>query len=234
MEGEEIKGGNQLHNKFFDYVVRDIRVLPILEKIHQHNPLKFSTIVSKTRPFGLRKDIFNNPDKYPKSLLAFESFKDSVKVFGVKGKKGGAKRIFGYITKEDITDKYNVLNKYKLFFTTTYSSDAVTPPEYIKGYPNDICTETFLLVGIFQKEDEMNNCAKYMETSFFRFLLFLGHGTMQVNQKVFSLIPLQNFTSSSDIDWSQTIEAIDKQLYAKYNLSEDEVAFIKRMIKPIV
>ena len=234
MEGEEIKGGNQLHNKFFDYVVRDIRVLPILEKIHQHNPLKFSTIVSKTRPFGLRKDIFNNPDKYPKSLLAFESFKDSVKVFGVKGKKGGAKRIFGYITKEDITDKYNVLNKYKLFFTTTYSSDAVTPPEYIKGYPNDICTETFLLVGIFQKEDEMNNCAKYMETSFFRFLLFLGHGTMQVNQKVFSLIPLQDFTSSSDIDWLQTIEAIDKQLYAKYNLSEDEVAFIERMIKPIV
>ena len=73
-----------------------------------------------------------------------------------------------------------------------------------------------------------------METSFFRFLLFLGHGTMQVNQKVFSLIPLQNFTSSSDIDWSQTIEAIDKQLYAKYNLSVDEVAFIKRMIKPIV
>ena len=64
--------------------------------------------------------------------MAFEPFRDSIKVFGVKGKKGGAKRIQGYITKEDITDKYNVLNKYKLFFTTTYSSDAVTPPEYIK------------------------------------------------------------------------------------------------------
>ena len=234
MEGEEIKGGNQLHNKFFDYVIRDIRVFPILEKIHQLNPSKFSKIVSKTRPFGLRKDIFNNPDKYPQSLLAFEPFKNSIKVFGVKGKKGGAKRIFGYITEKNIIDKYDALNKYKLFFTTTYSSDAVTPPEYIKGYPKDICTETFLLVGTFQRENEMNHCAKYMETSFFRFLLFLGHGTMQVNQKVFSLIPLQDFTSSSDINWSQTIEEIDKQLYTKYHLSEDEIAFIERMIKPMV
>ena len=231
MEGEEVNGGTQLHNNFSDYVVRDMRVLPILEKIHLQNSSKFSEIVSKTRPFGLRKDIFNNPEKYPRSLLAFEPFRDSIKVFGVKGKKGGAKRIQGYITKEDITDKYNALDKYKLFFTTTYSSDAVTPPKYIKGYPKDICTETFLLIGTFQREEEMDHCGKYMDTSFFRFLLFLGHGTMQVNQKVFSLVPLQDFTTSSDINWSESIENIDKQLYVKYNLTGDEIAFIERMIK---
>ena len=56
---------------------------------------------------------------------------------------------------------------------------------------------------------------------------------MQVNQKVFSLVPLQNFTSSSDINWSESVENIDKQLYVKYNLSKDEVAFIERMIKPM-
>ena len=70
-----------------------------------------------------------------------------------------------------------------------------------------------------------------MDTSFFRFLLFLGHGTMQVNQKVFSLVPLQDFTTSSDINWSESIENIDKQLYVKYNLTGDEIAFIERMIK---
>ena len=77
----------------------------------------------------------------------------------------------------------------------------------------------------------MDHCGKYMDTSFFRFLLFLGHGTMQVNQKVFSLVPLQDFTTSSDINWSESIENIDKQLYVKYNLTGDEIAFIERMIK---
>ena len=58
--------------------------------------------------------------------------------------------------------------------------------------------------------------------------------TQQLSRSNFSAIPLQDFTSSSDIDWLQTIEEIDKQLYTKYNLSEDEIAFIERMIKPIV
>jgi hypothetical protein len=46
-------------------------------------------------------------------------------------------------------------------------------------------------------------------------------------------VPLQDFTSASDIDWSKSIPEIDKQLYSKYNLSEDEIDFIEKMIKPI-
>ena len=64
-------------------------------------------------------------------------------------------------------------------------------------------------------------------------MLYFGRGTMQVSQEVFRFIPLQDFTSSSDIDWSKSIPEIDKQLYAKYNLSEDEIAFIEKMIKPM-
>ena len=55
-----------------------------------------------------------------------EKFKDSYRVYGVKGKKGGAKRMTGFITLADVTDKYEALEKYKIFFTTTYSSDAST------------------------------------------------------------------------------------------------------------
>ena len=58
--------------------------------------------------------------------------------------------------------------------------------------------------------------------------------TQQLSRSNFSAIPLQDFTSSNHIDWLQTIEEIDKQLYTKYHLSEDEIAFIERMIKPIV
>ena len=152
-----------------------------------------------------------------------EEFKGSYKVYGVKGKKGGAKRMTGYITLADVTDKYDALDKYKIFFTTTYSSDAVIPPDYIKGYKNEICTETFLVVGPFETEAAMNNCASFMNTNFFRFLLFVGHGTMQVNQTVFSYIPLQDFSKP----WT------DAELYAKYKLTEDEIAFIESMIKPM-
>ncbi len=77
------------------------------------------------------------------------------------------------------------------------------------------------------------NCDKYLKTGFFRVLLFFGRGTMQVSQDVFRFIPLQDFTSESDIDWSQSIADIDRQLYAKYGLTEGEIAFIESMIKPM-
>ena len=48
-----------------------------------------------------------------------------------------------------------------------------------------------------------------------------------------SLSPLRDFISTSDIDWSQSIADIDRQLYAKYGLSDEEIAFIEKMIKPM-
>ena len=54
-----------------------------------------------------------------------------------------------------------------------------------------------------------------------------------VSSKTFELVPLQDFTSTSDIDWSQSVSDIDRQLYAKYGLSDDEIAFIEKMIKPM-
>lgn len=46
-------------------------------------------------------------------------------------------------------------------------------------------------------------------------------------------VPLQDFTQNSDIDWSKAIPEIDQQLYKKYDLSEEEIAFIESMIKPM-
>ena len=77
----------------------------------------------------------------------------------------------------------------------------------------------------------MENCNKYIRTKFFRLYLYFGKGTMQVSKEVFQFVPLQNFTSKSDIDWSKSVAEIDKQLYKKYNLTKDEIAFIESMIK---
>ena len=226
MHGEEINKQVKLRNRFSRLIIRDTRVIPILIKIfpETNNSEKiFSSIVSKTKPFGLRKDLFNSPEKYPNLKLSMDYYSGSSKVYGVKGKKGGAKRMSGYITLSGVTDKCNALYKYKIFFTTTYSSDAVTPPDYIKAYANELCTETFLVLGPFETQEEMDNCASYMNTSFFKFLLFVGHGTMQVNQTVFSYIPLQDFSHP----WT------DAELYAKYGLTDDEIQFIESMIKPM-
>ena len=60
-----------------------------------------------------------------------------------------------------------------------------------------------------------------------------GFSTMQVSQDVFRFVPLQDFTSLSDIDWNKSILEIDNQFSAKYHLSNEEIAFVESMIKPM-
>ena len=217
----EVIVGTTLKNKFTKYVIRNARLLNILEKIGASTN-KMSSIVSKTQPFGIRKDVFNNPEKYAHAKLSDIYFNESVKIYGVKGFKGGAKRTYGYITKDIIKDKHNAIDKYKLFFTTSYSSNATVPPEPIKGLPNEICTETFLLIGPFKNKEEMENCYKYLHTNFFRFLLYYGHGTMQVNKEVFTYIPLVDFSKEWD----------DEKLYNEFNITDKkDIEYIESILK---
>ena len=50
-------------------------------------------------------------------------------------------------------------------------------------------------------------------------------------KNTWSFVPMQDFTSSSDIDWSKPIPQIDQQLYAKYNLAPEEIQFIETNVK---
>lgn len=74
---------------------------------------------------------------------------------------------------------------------------------------------------------------KYIQTRFVRFLLASILITQNIVRDKFQFVPLQDFTSSSDIDWTQSVADIDRQLYRKYGLSDEEVAFIEKMIKPM-
>lgn len=77
------------------------------------------------------------------------------------------------------------------------------------------------------------NVTNYLRTKFLRFLVLLKKNTQHATSKVYSFVPLQDFTSKSDIDWSRSIGEIDAQLYEKYGLERDEIDFIERMIKPM-
>ncbi|MDR2962487.1 MAG: Eco57I restriction-modification methylase domain-containing protein [Bacteroidales bacterium] len=210
-----------LKNSYYKYIVRDSEVMSILEKVSKGK--SFATIVSNVRPFGIRKYLFNEPERYPDFGLQDKPFPNSVKVYGVKGIKGGAKRVNGYIKREKVPTRKDDIDKFKLFFTTSYSTNAFIPPAPIVAGKGEICTETFLLVGPFENQIQQGNCLNYISTNFFRTLLFIGKGSMQVTSEVFALIPLQDFSEA----WT------DEKLYKKYNLSQEEIDFIESMVKPM-
>ena len=101
------------------------------------------------------------------------------------------------------------------------------------GEPKTICTESYLVLGAELKLDltKARNLSKYLTTKFTRFQHSLAKASQDATSKTYQFVPLQDFTSTSDIDWSQSVADIDRQLYAKYGLSEEEVAFIEGMIK---
>ena len=219
-QGSISKLNRYLKNDYFDYVIRDNRALTIIDKVSSGK--SFTEIVSLSRPYGIRNYLFNSPERYPESNLQSIPF-EGVKVFGVKGIKGGARRMVGYVSKSTATKNIDTIEKYKVFFTTSYSTNAIQPPKAILGEPNSICTETFLLIGPFETEKEQINCQTYIETNFFKVLLYLGKGTMHVTQSVFGLIPLEDFSES----WT------DAKLFKKYNLTDGEISFLNSFIQPM-
>lgn len=210
-----------LKTDFTDTVVRDYRQISIIAKVA--NNKKFSKIVSTRNPYGFSADLFNEPQHYPSAMLSETPRFKSYKIYGVKGIKGGAKRTVGYVNFDEENDKYNNLAKYKLFFSKAYMTTSTIPPEIIVAKPNEMCTETFLQIGGFDSLNEANNCLSYIKTKFFRALLFYNRHSLNISKESFSLIPMQDFSKL----WT------DAELYAKYNLTQEEIDFIESMIKPM-
>ena len=73
---------------------------------------------------------------------------------------------------------------------------------------------------------------KYIKTKFFRTMVGILK-TTQHSTTTYKYVPIQDFTPESDIDWSKSIEEVDKQLYGKYNLSDKEIAFIEEKVRPM-
>ena len=147
--------------------------------------------------------------------------------------KGKSSRITRFIDKKYImANEY--ISAYKVLIPESNGSgafDSFSSP--VVSVPNESFADTFIAVGAFSTKEEAENCSKYIRTKFARAML----GTLKVTQHnpkaTWLNVPLQDFTANSDIDWSKPISEIDRQLYKKYALSEEEIAFIERMIKPM-
>lgn len=231
MGGEIITTERFLKTGDVKTVLRDPRQISIIEKTGTAG--KFSVNTSAQKPYGLRADVFNHPERYADICFYDDNAPGRVKLHGVIGNKGGAKRMFKYIDERLVPKNQASIDKYKLFFSKAYTTTATVPPEIIVAGPKEICSETFLEIGPFDNKKYVLNCLTYIKTKFFRFLLLCNRHSLNISQSSFDFVPLQDFTDNSDIDWSQSVADIDKQLYRKYNLSPDEIAFIESMIKPM-
>lgn len=154
---------------------------------------------------------------------------DDVKVLGILKNK----RVWRYIPKRFIDKNHENLFSWKVLVPRANGSGAIgevlsTP---LFGSPLIGYTQSFIGIGSFDSEVEAMALLKYVKTKFARAMLGILKITQDNDREVWRLIPLQGFTSNSDIDWTKSVAEIDRQLYAKYGLDESEIEFIETHVK---
>lgn len=144
----------------------------------------------------------------------------------------GGKRAYMWIDAHYIDSPDN-LNFYKVILPKSNGSGALgevlsTP---LIGQPLIGHTQTFISIGRFDNERRAGNCMKYIKSKFARTLLGVLKITQDNPPEKWKYVPLQDFTDNSDIDWSQSVADIDRQLYVKYGLDASEIEFIESHVK---
>ena len=209
-----------------DIFIRDYRILNILTKIeatHQHKG-KISEIASPRKPYGFSGFFIRDKRFYADAT----DLTDPVVCYG-KGAVGYVERA-EVTTKKEWIDCWKVLTARANNIGTELNDDNFNT---IIAGPGTICTETYIVLGadLGLTEQQAHNLSNYMKTKFARLLHATAKSSQDAARTTYKFIPLQDFTSHSDIDWSQPIAEIDAQLYRKYGLSDDEIEFIESKVK---
>lgn len=155
-------------------------------------------------------------------------------VYGLADKK----RAYRFIRRDYISGE-NAFDRWKVAVpaangtgsTTDFFGIALTNPVVLG--PGVGVTQTFITVGGFGSESEANSCLNYLKSKFARTMLGVLKVTQHNPRNTWKHVPLQDFTSNSDIDWTKSISEIDQQLYVKYGLTDDEIDFIESNVKPM-
>ena len=195
-----------------------------LDTLYKDHPDFKSLIKADGKDKLLRTNIFER-------LSVFHSSKadDDIAVIGLIS----AKRTWRYIKRCYIDDSNELLNKWKVLLPKSNGSGTLgellsTPliAKPLEGY-----TQTFIGIGAFETEEDAQAAYKYVVSKFARTMLGILKITQDNPPEKWKYVPLQDFTMSSDIDWSQSISSIDLQLYDKYGLTEEERNFIETHVK---
>lgn len=199
---------------------------PAVKRLGPNEEYELKTSTIEALPYAF-KDYVNNPDDYYHILGLVDS-----------------KRVWKYSMRKYLSPRYpnnNNIEKYKVIISESDGAAGqvgnpvparlIGKPEI--GKPGDTATSTFISVGAFNTEEEAINCSKYMRTKFLRCLVGILKVTQHNPPSVWAYVPIQDFTSQSDINWNMSISDIDIQLYDKYHFDVFEREFVEKFIAPL-
>lgn len=191
--------------------------ISILHKVMNAEFVSMEKMVSARMPFGIPNTFKGNKNKYNE---------DDLKIY-VSGNDREIRGTTAYIPRESITKGKEMISWHKVYIAKAGSGSDTFPhsilPKPFYGEPNTVCNESYLVIGEFQTKEICYNAMSYIATKFFRFLVLLKKNSQNAAKGVYQLVPLQDFSKP----WT------DAELYAKYNLTQEEIDFIESMIKPM-
>ena len=199
-----------LLEKRMDTFIRHNDAITILRKVQKFKEKTFDTIVGPQTPFGI--------------VSSFRDFKEKPFANSVTFYTYGYK---GYISQDVIDKNKQWIKPHKVYISKAYGERGDFPYLFLGkpfyGEPNSCCSQTYLVIGPFDTKDICENVMKYISTKFFRCMVMLKKNAQDNMSYVFGCVPLQDFSHP----WT------DEMLYKKYGLTDEEIAFIESMIRPM-
>ena len=209
INGKTERSSRYLLSEYDDIFIRYNAGIPIIEKVQAMMDAPLSSIVSPQNPFG-----FNTAVRGEENKTA-----NSIKIYS----KG---LVVNYIDKSLVSLHKEWIQKYKVIMAKA-AEDGMLPGKVISTCTiikkDTCCNGTYIVVGPFDSESECRNAISYLHTRFVRFLIGMKKMTQDLKDQTFALVPLQDFSKP----WT------DEELYKKYSLTDEEIAFIESMIKPM-
>lgn len=201
----------------------------LTDKLHENYPDAINQL-SKGHAYDMSTNIF---DRLPQVFFNEKPTDDNLYI-RILGRENN-QRVYKFIRADYVNQPIN-LHKYKIVLPSANGAgnfgETLSQPLICEPFIGS--TETFISVGAFNTENEANALYKYIHTKFSRAMLGVLKSTQHLTPEKWKYVPLQDFTVCSDIDWSKSIAEIDQQLYAKYNLSKEEIMFIETNVKEMV
>lgn len=219
-------------DKSFSDIMGTRELYKLTDVLYAEHP-EMANRQSKGHKYSLGANVF---DIFPELFYDEKPSSEYAQILG----REGTSRCFKWFKSSYITHADN-FDKYKVIISKADGAAGVIGkpvPARILGKieilaPYAAYTDTFIGIGRFGTRLEAEACKKYIMTMFARTMLGTIKVTQDNSKALWLNVPLQDFTASGDIDWTQTVADIDRQLFRKYGLSEAETDFIKRTVKPM-